>query len=148
MGSVLATRIRSRLRKTVVAMRVEFLRRIWKMDIGSGSRVSLSARLDKTNPKGIHIGFDTGIGPGAAILTHDFIRTRHVDTTIGNNCHIGMYAIVLPGITIGDSCIVAPGSVVMRDVPAGSLVSGNPARIIESGLELGPWGIRNWDGKR
>ena len=82
------------------------------------------------------------------ILTHDFIKSRHVDTVIGNRCHIGGNAMIMPGVAIGDSCIVAPGSIVMRDVPAGSLVVGNPARVIESGLELGPWGIRNWDGKR
>lgn len=148
MNSVLIAKLRSRLRKWLVARRVVWLRRIWKMNIGPGSEISFSAKLDKTNPRGIHIGTDTGIGPGAAILTHDFIRTRHVDTKIGSNCHVGLYAIILPGVTIGDSCIIAPGSVVMRDVPSGSLVSGNPARVIESGLELGPWGIRNWDGKR
>lgn len=49
---------------------------------------------------------------------------------------------------MGDSCIVAPASVVMKDVPSGSLVVGNPARVIESGLTLGPWGIRNWDGRK
>ncbi len=101
-----------------------------------------------TNPRGIHIGRDTGVGAGAVILSHDFVRSRHLNTRIGDNCHIGMNAIILPGITIGDSCIVAPASVVMKTVPSGSLVAGNPARVIESGLELGPWGIRNWDGKR
>ena len=114
----------------------------------AGTRISLKASLDKTHPTGIHIGKDTGIGARAVILCHDFIRNRHVDTWIGSNCHIGIQAIILPGVRIGDSCIVAPGSVVMRDVPSGSLVSGNPARVIESGLELGPWGIREWDGKR
>lgn len=141
-------RVRSRLRKAAVAAQAEFLRRVWGMNIGPGARISMKARLDKTNPQGIHIGEDTGVGPGAVILTHDFIRTRHVDTVIGRHCHIGINAIILPGVTIGDSCIVAPGSIVMRDVPAGSLVAGNPARVIESGLDLGPWGIRNWDGKR
>lgn len=148
MNTVIIAKIRSRIRKLVVAAQVEMLRRIWKMDLGPGVRISLKARLDKTNPRGIHIGTDTGVGPGAVILTHDFIWTRHVDTRIGSNCHIGTNAIILPGVTIGDHCIVAPGSVVMRDVPDGSLVSGNPARVIESGLQLGPWGIRNWDGKR
>lgn len=141
-------KIRTLVRKTLVAARVEMLRKVWKMDIAPGVRISLSARLDKTNPRGIHIAKDTGIAQGAVIFSHDFIRTQHLHTWIGKHCHIGAQSIVLPGVRIGDSCIVAPGSVVMRDVPAGSLVSGNPARVIESGLELGPWGIRNWDGKR
>jgi acetyltransferase-like isoleucine patch superfamily enzyme len=144
----LIVKIRNRLRKGVLALRLGWLRQVWGMDIGSGTRISLSSRLDRTNPKGIHIGTDTGIGASAVILTHDFLKTQHLDTHIGSRCHIGINAIVLPGVSIGDDCIIAPGSVVMRDVPAGSLVSGNPARVIETGLKLGPWGIRNWDGRR
>lgn len=144
----LLARARTKLRNAVTEYRTEMLRRIWGMDIGQGARISLKASLDKTNPKGIHIGVDTGIGPRAMILTHDFVRSEHLDTRIGRNCHIGAQAIVTPGVTIGDSCIIAPGSVVMRDVPSGSLVAGNPARIIEKDMELGPWGIRNWDGIR
>ncbi len=146
-GKALA-KLRSKLRKALVALRVHMLRRIWGMDIGAGARISLKARLDKTNPRGIHIGADTGIGPDAVILTHDFVASKHTDTWIGRNCHIGAQAIVTAGVRIGDSCIVAPGSVVMRDVPSGCLVAGNPARVIEKDLQLGPWGIRNWDGIR
>lgn len=131
-----------------VSGNVYFLRNFWGMDIGAGSRISLRARLDRTNPKGVHIGSNTGIGSGAVILTHDFVKSRHVDTKIGNNCHIGINSIIFPGVSVGDSCIVAPASVVMKDVPSGSLVVGNPARVIESGLTLGPWGIRNWDGRK
>lgn len=88
------------------------------------------------------MGPNTAIATGAVVLTHDFLNRRHVDTRIGRNCHIGINAVVLPGVSIGDSCIVAPASVVMKDVPSGSLVAGNPGRIIETGLVLGPRGIR------
>ena len=53
-----------------------------------------------------------------------------MDTVIGSNCLIGTQAIVLPGVRIGDGCVVGAGAVVTRDVPPGSLVAGNPARII------------------
>jgi acetyltransferase-like isoleucine patch superfamily enzyme len=141
-------KLRTRIRKLVVEGHVMFLRNVWGMDIGKGSRISLRAKLDRTNPKGVHIGLNTGIGTGAVVLTHDFVGNRHVDTRIGSNCHIGINVIILPGITIGDHCIVAPASVVMKDVPTGSLIAGNPARVIETGLVLGPWGIRNWDGRK
>jgi maltose O-acetyltransferase len=49
---------------------------------------------------------------------------------IGNNVWIGGGAIVLGGVTIGDNVVVGAGSVVARDVPANSLVVGNPARVI------------------
>ncbi len=141
-------KLRTRIRKLVVEVHVLFLRHVWGMSIGKGSRIALGAKLDRTNPRGVHIGLNTGIGTGAVVLTHDFVNTRHVDTKIGNNCHIGINAIILPGISIGDHCIIAPASVVMKDVQAGSLVAGNPARVIETGLILGPWGIRNWDGRK
>lgn len=50
--------------------------------------------------------------------------------TIGNNVWIGGGAIVLPGVTIGDDAVVAAGSVVTRDVAAGTLAAGNPARPV------------------
>lgn len=48
---------------------------------------------------------------------------------IGRDVWIGGGAIILPGITIGDEAVVGAGSVVTRDVPAGAIVRGNPARI-------------------
>ncbi|WP_340109602.1 acyltransferase [Pikeienuella sp. HZG-20] len=118
------------------------------MDIGEDVRIAMSAKLDKTNPKGMHIGDFTGIGPGTLILSHDFVGSRHADTWIGKNCHLGAKVVVVAGVRIGDNCIIAPLSLVMRDIPSGSLAAGNPARVIEKGLTLGPWGIRNWDGKK
>jgi serine acetyltransferase len=48
----------------------------------------------------------------------------------------------MPGVTIGDHSIVGSGSVVMRDVPAHSLVMGNPARVIERGIDTTHLGRR------
>lgn len=137
-----------RARKGILSSRLIYLRKVWGMDIEDGARISLGAQLDKTFPGGIHIGRDTGIARDVVVLTHDFVKSAHKHTYIGKNCHIGIKAVVLPGVRIGDHCIVAPASVVMKDVPDGCLVAGNPARVVEKGLTLGPWGIRNWDGVR
>jgi maltose O-acetyltransferase len=51
---------------------------------------------------------------------------------IGDGALVGMGAIVLPGVTIGESAYVSEASVVGRDVPAGAVVAGNPARIVSS----------------
>ena len=48
---------------------------------------------------------------------------------IGSNVWIGGGAIVLPGVTIGDDAVIGAGSVVTRDVSAGAVVVGNPARV-------------------
>jgi acetyltransferase-like isoleucine patch superfamily enzyme len=136
------SRIRSALRLTVTGIYRTFLNHLWSMDIGEGTVISLSAKLDKTNPRGVHIGKYTSVTFGAAILTHDFVNNRLSDVWIGDNCFIGAGSIILPGVTIGNNCIVAPASVVARNVPAGSLVFGNPARIVESNLTTGHYGVR------
>jgi acetyltransferase-like isoleucine patch superfamily enzyme len=142
MSVPLATRIRDSLRELVLAGRRQYLMRIWKMDIGQGTAISGSAKLDKTNPRGIHIGKFSVVTFGAAIVTHDYVNRRHRDVRIGDNCFIGAHSIVLPGVTIGDGCIVAAASVVARDVPSGSLVAGNPARIVERNLQTTHYGVR------
>ena len=51
---------------------------------------------------------------------------------IGNDVWIATRAIVLAGVTIGDGAIVGAGAVVSEDVPARTIVSGNPARVVAS----------------
>jgi acetyltransferase-like isoleucine patch superfamily enzyme len=142
MAVPVATRIRDWLREIVIALRRQYLSRVWKMDIGEGTAISMSAKLDKTNPRGIHIGKYSVVTFGAAILTHDYVNSLNRDVFIGDNCFIGAHSIILPGVTIGDSCIVAAASVVARDVPAGSLVAGNPARVVEHHVQTTHYGVR------
>jgi acetyltransferase-like isoleucine patch superfamily enzyme len=110
------------------------------MDIHKDTLISLSAKLDRTNPKGIHVGEGTAISFGAAVLSHDYIRRMHVDTHIGKFCQIGARSIIMPGITVGDHSIVAAGAVVVKDVPPNTIVGGNPARVIKEGIETVYWG--------
>lgn len=113
------------------------------MRIGRWCKISGSAKLDMTHPRGVVVGDYTAISFDAAILTHDFISGRHVTTEIGTNCFVGARSIVLPGVRIGDNAIVGAGSVVYTDVPPRTVVTGNPARAVETGIVTGKWGIRN-----
>jgi acetyltransferase-like isoleucine patch superfamily enzyme len=119
-----------------------YFNKFWQMDIGEGTKISSSAKLDKTNPRGIHIGKYSVVAFGAAILTHDWVNDVHRDVHIGDNCFIGAHAMILPGVTIGDNCIIAAASLVARNVPAGSLVAGNPARVMETNVKTTRYGIR------
>jgi acetyltransferase-like isoleucine patch superfamily enzyme len=115
---------------------------IWGMDIGRGAHISRSAKLDLSNPKGIHIGEYSCIAFDAVVLTHDFVNGEHLAVHIGAYCLIGARAVIMPGVTIGDHCIIGTGSIVMRNVPPNCVVMGNPARVIETGIDTGRWGSR------
>ena len=132
----------SGLDRAIAGLNCGFLRSAWGIDIGSGCRISLTATLDKTNPRGVHIGAETDISSRVDIMAHDSVHMQHVDTRIGERCHIGVGAVIYPGVKVGDGCIVAPGAVVMRDVAAGSVVVGNPARVVEKDIRTGKYGVR------
>jgi acetyltransferase-like isoleucine patch superfamily enzyme len=114
------------------------------MDIDPSAWFSLKVHFDHTHPRGIHVGADSYVAFGAVILAHDMTRGVYADTRIGRRCFIGAHSIVLPGLTIGDGSIVGAGSVVTRDVPAGTIVAGNPARVVREGIRTYRFGCL-WD---
>ncbi|MDO4248572.1 MAG: sugar O-acetyltransferase [Neisseria sp.] len=52
--------------------------------------------------------------------------------TIGNNVWIGAHSIILGGVSIGDDCVIAAGSLVTKDIAAGSLAMGSPCKVVRS----------------
>lgn len=128
------------LRNALVWLKRVYLTRLWGMDIHPTAQFSLSARFDRTFPIGVHVGERTYVAFEARILTHDMTRGLYLHTRIGRNCFVGGRSLILPGVEIGDNCVIGAGSVVTKSVPAGSLVAGNPARILKSGIEVGPYG--------
>jgi acetyltransferase-like isoleucine patch superfamily enzyme len=57
------------------------------------------------------------------------VETRQV--VIGKNVWIGANSVILPGVKIGDNSVIGAGSTIIEDVPAYSVVAGNPAKIIK-----------------
>lgn len=132
--------IRKQLYVFLATLRRFYLRRVWGMDIGKGVRISGKASLDYTYPQGVHIGDYTIVTPGARIFTHDYVGAHHDHTRIGKCCFIGANAIITAGVTIGDHCIVAAGTVVNGHVPDRCMVAGNPPRIVKTDLVTGHYG--------
>lgn len=132
--------IRNLVRLVVISIRHFILCRIYGMNIDKSARISYGAKLDKTNPKGIHIGEESYIASGAIVFTHDFSRGIHKDTFIGKRCFIGANAIIMCGVTIGDEVIVGSGAIVTKDVPKKCVVAGNPAKIIKEGISTCKFG--------
>lgn len=128
-------------RRVFERLRIAGFNRFWGMHIHPTAKISFSAKLDKTFPAGIHIGSHSILTFGVAVLAHDMSRNLRTNTRIGRNCFIGARSIIMPGVTIGDGSIVAAGSIVNRDVPPGSIVAGNPAKVIKSGIETVAYGV-------
>ncbi len=136
----LVVKIREMIREVVLSMQHAVYTKIFKMDIHPSAKISFSAKLDKANPRGVHIGEYTYIAGGTIVFSHDYSRALNTDTYIGKCCFIGSNAIIMAGVTIGDEVVVGSGAVVTKDVPSHTIVAGNPARVIREGIRTRKYG--------
>ncbi|HEY5108914.1 MAG TPA: sugar O-acetyltransferase [Acidimicrobiales bacterium] len=106
-----------------------------------GARTFVNFGLVALDVAPIAIGDDVQIGPNVQLLT----ATHPLDAglrrakweaaepiVIGDNVWLGGGVIVLPGVTIGEDTVVGAGAVVTRDLPAGVVAVGNPARVMRT----------------
>ncbi len=82
-------------------------------------------------PVYVDYGVHLTIGP-RTFVNYGLVALDVAPITIGDNVWLGGGAIVLPGVTIGDDSVIGAGAVVTKDVPAGLVAVGNPARVIRS----------------
>lgn len=109
-----------------------------KLQIGDDTWLSPGTIVYTHTEAAVAIGHRCDIGPDVSFITGSHLlgpssRRAGVGTArsirIGNGCWIGASSRILGGVTIGDGAVVAAGSVVIRDVPANTLVAGVPAVI-------------------
>jgi len=86
---------------------------------------------------GVTVGNNVFVGPNATFTNDMYPRaevwddSRLVKTEVKDGVSIGAGAVIVCGVTLGEYCIVGAGAVVTKDVPAYSLVVGNPAKVIK-----------------
>ncbi len=109
-----------------------------RMEVGKKTSFALMVMPDIMFPEKITVGDNSIIGYNTTILAHEYLirEYRLGEIVIGNEVMIGANTTILPGVTIGDGAIVSAGTLVHRDVPAGSFVGGNPMRIIYTKEEM------------
>ena len=98
--------------------------------------------LDNLYPEKVIIDENATVAARSTILSHDEAEAytgrgpeRVLETRVRRGAFIGVHCVIMPGVTIGERAIVAAGSVVTKDVPAGATVAGVPARIIKEQLD-------------
>ena len=111
-----------------------------RVSLGDRSGIGIGAKIYGT----CRIGCDVMMGSDVTIITRNH-RTERTDipmmdqgfepeqpVEIGNDVWIGDRVIILPGVHIGDGCIIGAGAVVTHDLPPMSVASGVPARVIRN----------------
>lgn len=97
--------------------------------------------IDMSRPSLVYIGDNVTINKNFTLVTHDFVSGVFLNVfndflpssgkvTIGNNIRFGVNCTVLKGVTIGDNCFIAAGSIVTKSIPANCIVGGVPAKVI------------------
>lgn len=125
--------------------KLKYLRKMG-VSIGTKTRLNCSVTAFGTEPYLITVGDDCLIAYGVNFITHDggvkvlsdlgYFQGERMDIIapikIGNNVYIGSGAYIMPGVTIGDNCIIGAAAVVTKDIPSNSVAVGVPARVIRT----------------
>ncbi len=121
-----------------------FLHRLRGVKVGKQSHIARYVFIDDRNPELVEIGKGVAITARVMILCHHRDLGKYKPGMYAMHCpfkegkviikdgaHIGIGAIILPGVTIGEGAVIGAGAVVTKDIPAYSLAIGIPAKVIK-----------------
>lgn len=120
---------------------------IFGPQVSVGNRSGIGVNCELYGP--VTIGNDVMMGPDVVIYTsgHKFDRIdvpmmdqgsiEPKPVRIGNDVWIGRRVMIMPGVTIGNGCVIGAGAVVTKDIPDYSVAVGVPAKVIKSRLNKG-----------
>jgi acetyltransferase-like isoleucine patch superfamily enzyme len=103
-----------------------------------GEGIFLNGGCSISASAAVTIGDHAKIAPGVFISDNNWHQidegapVRKAPIVIGRNVWIATNAAILPGVTIGDHCVIGAGAVVTEDIPAKSVVAGNPASVVRT----------------
>lgn len=109
------------------------------LHIGAHSYVGMNAIIEGFNEKitiGAHVSLApnvyimAGSGPNASESMQKIFPIIKAPVTIGDHCWIGAGAVIMPGVRLGNYCVVAVNSFVNKSFPDFSVIGGSPARLI------------------
>jgi acetyltransferase-like isoleucine patch superfamily enzyme len=114
----------------------------WRgVKMGRDCFIDPNAILETAYAENITLGDDVRVTAGAIVMTHikaphllrdkGYVPTVLKPVVLKSHSFIGVNAVVMPGVTVGEGAVVTSGSVVLADVPPYTMVSGNPARIVK-----------------
>lgn len=113
--------------------------------IGKGSKIGATVDIDHSAPEMITIGKNVWVTRGVMLLCHQRDLSQYEigkpvmdcelvykPIVIKDGAHIGIGAIIMPGVTIGEGAVIGAGAVVTKDVPPHSIAVGSPAKVIRT----------------
>jgi len=122
-----------------------FLHRLRGVKIGKKSHIARFVFLDDRNPELIEIGNGVAVSSSVSILCHQRDLSKYTEGMYAMHCpfkegkviledgsHIGVGAIIMPGVTVGKGAIVGAGAIVTKDVDPYTVVVGSPAKKIKT----------------
>lgn len=112
--------------------------------VGKGCFIGDHVRIDQGHADMITLEDNVSVASGTRLLCHqrdfsdycvgdDYMKLGYVvkPIVLKKGCLVGMESFVMPGVTIGEGAIVGAGSLVTKDIPAWTIASGRPARVVK-----------------